>query len=126
MRRRPLFFVVAAVVAVLAGIPVASATINGGSGATPESRTAALVALGSGFQYQGRLMDGGGPANGTYDLRFILFDAESGGAQVGSTVEKADVAVENGLFTTELDFGAPAFDGNARWLEIAKIGRAHV
>ena len=30
-----------------------------------------------------------------------------------------DVAIANGLFTVTLDFGASAFDGNARWLEIA-------
>jgi len=29
----------------------------------------------SGFTYQGRLTDGGTPANGNYDLQFVLFDA---------------------------------------------------
>lgn len=119
MRRRPLLFLMAGLLAVLVAVPVASAAINRGSGGTSESRVSALEALGNAFTYQGRLTDGQAPANGTYDLRFILFDADSGGVQVGSTVEKADVVVTNGLFTTELDFGAPAFDGNARWLEIA-------
>ncbi|MEX0782014.1 MAG: hypothetical protein WD557_05140 [Dehalococcoidia bacterium] len=119
MRRRPLLFVLVGVIAVLVAVPVASAAINRGSGAPTESRVSSLVALGSGFTYQGRLTDASAPANGAYDLRFILFDADSGGAQVGATVEKADVAVQSGLFTTELDFGAPSFDGNARWLEIA-------
>jgi len=52
-----------------------------------------------------------------YDLRFILYDADSGGSQVGSTVTKEDVTVTAGLFTTSLDFGA-VFDGNKRFLEI--------
>ncbi|MES4792658.1 MAG: hypothetical protein C4321_06410, partial [Chloroflexota bacterium] len=77
------------------------------------------TALTTTFTYQGRLTDAGSPANGTYDLRFILYDAETGGAQVGSIVTKDDVPVANGLFSVELDFGANAFRGDARWLEIA-------
>jgi hypothetical protein len=80
---------------------------------------APLTAQGTAFTYQGRLTDGGNPANATYDIRFILWDSDAGGAQVGSTVTKDDVVVTNGLFTVSLDFGANAFDGNARWLEIA-------
>ncbi len=118
MRRRPLLFIVAGLLAVIVAVPVAAA-ISRGSGGTPESRVSALVALGSGFTYQGRLTDSSAPANGLYDLRFILYDADSGGTQVGATVEKANLVVTNGLFTTELDFGAASFDGNARWMEIA-------
>jgi len=35
------------------------------------------TALGQGtaFTYQGRLTDGGSPANGGYDLRFSIYDA---------------------------------------------------
>jgi len=32
------------------------------------------------FTYQGRLTDGGVPANASYDLQFALFDSLSGGA----------------------------------------------
>jgi hypothetical protein len=73
---------------------------------------------GTAFTYQGRLSDGGVPANGTYDLRFTLFDAAAGGAQVGPVVTVDDVAVAGGLFTVPLDFG-PAFAGSKRWLEVA-------
>jgi hypothetical protein len=110
---------VAGFIAVLVAVPVAAGAINRGGGGTPETHVSALVALGNGFTYQGRLTDDASPANGIYDLRFILYDAESGGAQVGLTVEKANVVVTNALFTTELDFGAESFDGNARWMEIA-------
>ncbi len=73
--------------------------------------------VGSAFTYQGRLIDGGAPANGAYDLRFRLFDAATGGAQVGATLLTPDVPVSGGYFTTELGF-IPGFDGNARWLEV--------
>jgi hypothetical protein len=78
----------------------------------------AVTALGTSFSYQGRLVDAGSPANGAYDFQFLLEDSETGGAQIGSTAVKADVVVTNGLFTTDLDFGAAAFNGDARWIEI--------
>jgi hypothetical protein len=70
------------------------------------------------FTYQGRLSDGGPPANGTYDLQFALFDSLAGGAQVGSTQTVSSVSVSAGIFTVPLDFGASAFSGANRWLEI--------
>ncbi len=74
-------------------------------------------AQGTAFTYQGRLNDGTGPANGTYQLRFALFDALTVGNQVGSPLTNAPVNVSNGLFTVALDFGAN-FPGANRWLEI--------
>src|SRR6266480_2772570 len=73
----------------------------------------------SSFTYQGRLTDGGAVANGNYDLQFALFDSLSGGAQVGSTQTINTVAVSNGVFTVSLDFGASAFTGASRFLEIS-------
>ena len=78
--------------------------------------TTASAPLSTSFTYQGRLTDGGGPANGSYDFQFRLYDAASGGAWVG-TIPKDDVTVSDGLFMVELDFGS-AFTGDARWLEI--------
>jgi hypothetical protein len=75
--------------------------------------------LGTGFTYQGRLQDGASPAAGPHDLRCALFDAASGGAQVGGTLILEDVPVSNGLFTAVLEFGATPFGGDARWLEVA-------
>ncbi len=76
------------------------------------------ASLGTAFTYQGRLSDGGQPANGSYDLRLAVYDAASGPAQVGHTVTNGAVAVTDGLFTTTLDFGIDVFTGNARWLEM--------
>jgi len=60
--------------------------------------TAAGADLGTAFTYQGRLVTGGNPANGTYDFQFTLYDADNGGANLG-TVTVDDVAVAGGLFT---------------------------
>lgn len=72
---------------------------------------------GTGFTYQGRLSDGALPANGAYDFKLTLYDAATGGAQVGPIVTRDDVAVANGLFTIVLDFG-PVFDGRRRFLDV--------
>ncbi|HEX7186518.1 MAG TPA: hypothetical protein VF756_32150, partial [Thermoanaerobaculia bacterium] len=74
--------------------------------------------LGTAFTYQGRLTDGGAAAAGTYDFEIRLFDAASGGSQISGTLDRGDIAVVDGLFTVLLDFGANAFPGEARWLEI--------
>src|SRR5436190_5168842 len=71
------------------------------------------------FTYQGRLTDAGAPASGSYDLRFRLFDAATGGNQLSDTLTNPAVAVNGGLFTVALNFGPAVFDGSDRWLEIA-------
>jgi hypothetical protein len=73
----------------------------------------------SGFTYQGRLTDGGTPANGNYDLQFVLFDAADGNNQIGQTQTISNVPVSAGVFTVTLDFGANAFSGAGRFLEIS-------
>src|SRR2546427_7415304 len=78
-----------------------------------------VLAQTTSFTYQGRLTDGGTAANGNYDLQFALFDSLSGGTQVGSTQTVSTVAVSNGVFTVSLDFGANAFTGASRFLEIS-------
>ena len=75
-----------------------------------------LLAQGTAFTYQGRLNDGGNPANGLYDVTFALFAASSGGSPLNGTITNSGLAVSNGLFTVLLDFGGQ-FNGNDRWLE---------
>ena len=76
------------------------------------------LAQGTAFTYQGRLNEGLNPANGTYDLRFIVYDSSAGGSQQGPILTNSATAVSNGLFTVTLDFGSQ-FPGANRWLEIA-------
>ena len=78
----------------------------------------ALAVPGGMFTYQGRLLDGGQPANGEYDLQFALSGALLEGSYIGPTLTVVPVTVNNGLFTVALDFGDGVFDGSARWLEI--------
>lgn len=80
--------------------------------------TFAAAAQTSTFTYQGRLSDGAAQASGTYDLGFALFDQAAGGAQIGTAQTRAAVNVSNGVFTVQLDFGAAAFPGANRFLEI--------
>jgi hypothetical protein len=71
------------------------------------------------FNYQGRLTEGGNPANGAYQMQFKLFDAVVAGNQIGSTLNDVPVTVSQGLFSIKLDFGIAAFSGASRWIEIA-------
>ena len=50
------------------------------------------------FTYQGQLQQSGQPANGAFDLSFALYDAETGGQQVGTAIDEPQFPVTNGLF----------------------------
>ena len=76
-------------------------------------------AQGSAFVYQGKLQDGGAAANGTYQFEFKLFDAATGGNQIGSAISNLPATVTGGIFTATLDFGAASYTGAARFLEIS-------
>lgn len=82
----------------------------------PVPVTAAPV--GYAFTYQGSLKDAGVNANGPYDFRFGLFGTAAGGVQVSPTVVVDDLSVTDGVFTTDVDFGAGPFQGDERWLQI--------
>jgi hypothetical protein len=82
------------------------------------SAARAQAPMGSAFTYQGRLADAGGPATGSFDFRFTLFDAATVGGAVGAPVSVPAVAVAQGLFAATLDFGPTAFAGQARWLQV--------
>ncbi len=75
---------------------------------------------GTGFSYQGRLEVDGIPYSGECPMEFALFDAASGGTQIGSTDSQV-VLIQNGRFSTLLnangEFGADAIQGEARFLE---------
>lgn len=70
------------------------------------------------FTYQGVLESNGSPVDGTTVIDFRLFDAETGGSQVGSTLTEI-LSLDNGVFSADLDFGVAPFEANQElWLEI--------
>lgn len=95
------------------------------SNAMAQSGPAEPQALaGTGFTYQGQLKKASGPVTAVCDFEFSLWDAAgAGGLQVGSTQSMAGVNVNAGLFTVQLNaagqFGASAFNGQGRWLQVA-------
>ena len=85
--------------------------------------------LGTAFTYQGQLKDGGSPADGPHEFEFSLWDDPNTGTQFGPSLtfdgigaNPPPIDVIDGLFTVELDFGAAAFSGDARWLKIVVNG----
>jgi hypothetical protein len=77
------------------------------------------------FNYQGHLTDGGALANGAYNVQFRLFDTKDvGTGLLIGTITLPSVQVTNGSFAVPLDFGAGAFPGAARYLEIIVNGTA--
>lgn len=73
----------------------------------------------SSFNYQGRLSDAGQGANGTYQFTFKLYDGAASGSQVGNALVDVPVTVTNGIFSVDLDFGAAAFSGGDRFLDVS-------
>ena len=80
--------------------------------------------LGSAFTYQGRLMDGGIPADGTYNFRFYLWAEQAKTTLLGTVPPTGTIPlnVTDGYFSVALDFGGGVFTGEARWLEIEVDG----
>jgi len=75
------------------------------------------------FTYQGRLRHGGVYYDGICAFQFGLYDAASAGGQVGITQTVAGVTVRDGYFNATLnagnEFGADAFRGDKRYLQVA-------
>ena len=90
---------VLAVAAEVGALPVASTK--------PGSPTA--------FSFRGTLAQ----PNGFYDLKFTLFGTLTGGTAVAGPRTVTGVEVTGSAYTTTIDFGSDAFDGSARFLEIA-------
>lgn len=109
------------VAAVLAVVVLAVALLVSGVIASPPTLGGPPVA--SKISYQGQLTDSAGnPLDGAYDIEFLLYDAASGGSQVGSTITKNDVQVNNGLFNVKLDVDQADFDGQGLWLQVKVEG----
>ncbi len=84
-----------------------------------QAQAPAGTPLTSAFTYQGRLKSAGNPYTGLCDFEFGLWDAETLGTQVGTTLTRPNVGLAEGYFTVILDWGGDRFQGEARWLDIA-------
>jgi len=73
--------------------------------------------LGGAFTYQGTFADSGVPASGSYDFEFALYTIDQGGSAV-QTVTRAGVTVNGGLINALVDFGAAAYNGQVKWVEV--------
>lgn len=80
----------------------------------------AATPQGTAFTYQGQLDASGALVSGTYTMTFKLFDAASGGNQIG--LIQQPVTVVNGLFSADLDYGR-VFTGSQYWLDITVNGQ---
>jgi len=81
---------------------------------------------GTAFTYQGNLSEAGSPANGSYNFRFYLWDDSNRTSLIGTYPSSGTIPanVVEGAFIVKLDFGAGAFTGEKRWLEIEVNGSA--
>lgn len=79
--------------------------------------TSAFAQTATTFTYQGELRDGGLPANGSFDVRFRLFDGLTSPTQLGSQLCVDNLAVVDGRFAITLDFGFQ-FSSPGRALEL--------
>src|SRR5664279_4148666 len=106
--------------ALIAAALMSGAALTATAGAIPILQNTA-------FTYQGQLSNNGGLVSSAtqQSFTFTLFDADTGGSAVLTprpNPQTASVAVVDGLFTIDLDFGL-AFTGQQYWLEIAVNGQ---
>src|SRR5215212_5499981 len=69
------------------------------------------------FSFQGRLT-GVSPPSANYDLQLVLFETAAGGVAIVGQ-QRLNVAVASGSFIVNLDFGAGAFPGADRFMEVS-------
>ena len=105
-------------IGIISALLAASLVTSARAEPNPPGLASPQTALSAAFTYRGQLKSGGAPINATCNIAFRLFDAGNGGAQVGGTLTQT-LVVTASLFTTDLNFGAGAFAGSARWLDLA-------
>src|SRR5882762_4861568 len=71
------------------------------------------------FNYQGRLTVNNDPANGFYDFVFAIYKVATNGVLIAGPMTNTAVPVNNGLFTTALDFGNQPFLGVNRFMDMS-------
>jgi len=92
--------------------------------ASPARRPdAGTMSVDSKITYQGVLTDAGGdPLSGTYNFKFELYGAATGGTKLWEQT-KFGVPVQDGLLNVALDVDPAEFNGQALWLAISVNGQ---
>jgi len=70
------------------------------------------------FTYQGQLRNAGQLVNGAVDLKISMWDADTAGVQIGTSSTFNAVPITDGRFALGINFGASAFDGSNRWIQV--------
>ncbi|MBN1934094.1 MAG: hypothetical protein JW934_05495, partial [Anaerolineae bacterium] len=118
MKKQVAVFSVGAVVVFLLALSVGLSSAQGMASKQAKAALLPQAQVGTAFTYQGQLLRSGDPVTATCNMVFRLYDAVSGGNQVGDAITTT-VPVTAGRFTASLDFGSSLFAGEARWLGIA-------
>ena len=118
MRSKTIVILMAAVI-ILALLWATGGAIAGPPSQEPGNTGGEAVAatVGDTISYQGRLTDPatGDPLDGTYTMRFQLYDAQTGGTMLWDSGPQS-VSVDTGLFNVELDVDQSDFNGQELWL----------
>ena len=77
-----------------------------------------LAQSSSAITFQAQLRIGGQAVDSTADFRFRLYDAPTGGIQIGPESTQSGLPVADGVLVTEIDFGNEAYSSSGRWLEV--------
>ena len=114
-------FIVLIAVLALSAVAIAQPMLQGPDGQEtvnePHAESGVTGDVSQGFSYQGVLTENGVPVSDDRDMEFKLYDASSGGSQVGGTMSK-NVSVRNGQFNVFLSWGQDRIDGRALWLQV--------
>lgn len=93
-------------------------TLAAGGAVALYEQSPAVAAAAAKINYQGRLTNPGGtPLDGTFPMRFQIYDAAAGGTMLWDS-GIINVDVDNGLFNAELDVDPSDFTGQGLWLRI--------
>lgn len=98
-------------------LPKSARCLLAAAGIAAASMTGSAAAQ-TAFTYQGVLAESGSPVNGIENIRFRIYDAQTGGTLFGETTQ--NIGVTDGVFSTSLNFGTlSTIDPSSAWLEIA-------
>lgn len=118
MNGRKVSLIVSGVVILMLAAGVAGALAD----RSPQSPATGEATVASGISYQGRLTNASGaPLDGTYPMRFIVYNAAAGGSALWDS-GTVNVAVNDALFSMKLGVDASDFNGQALWLSIIVDG----